>query len=179
MPDLLADLAAVAAPFRDELERADAAWADCPLDWVRRLPSPKRRGTLGERILSAYLVEHGIAVERTPDVEADRLVGGRRMEIKTAFRSGAGTYTFMQVRPAHDYTDLLLFGISPDTAHLWIVPKHVALPHTRPQHGGASGSGETRLLVIRAAAPPDWLSAWGGELDDAVARLALGAPPSH
>lgn len=172
----LVRLATLIAPLRPEAERDDPAWRGSPFDWVRRLPSPKRRGAIGEKLLTAILHEAGIPVEATDSIESDRCVGGLRTEIKTAFRSRSGRYTFMQIRPAHDFERLLLFGISPDRLDLYDLAKSEMLPHARRQHIGAHGSGETRLFFMPADAPPAWLAPFGGELEVALglmrARLA-------
>jgi hypothetical protein len=169
--------AALIEPLRASARSEDPAWNGTPFDWVRRLPSPRRRGAIGEALLAAILVEAGVTIERSPDPESDRLVGGIASEIKCAFRCERGRYTFMQIRPTHAFERLLLLGISPDRLDLYDLPRDVAIAAARRQHLGASGSGETLLLAFPADTPPASFAEYGGELSTGIARIVERCDP--
>ncbi len=63
----------------------------------------------------------GLAVERSRDSEADRVIAGVRVEIKfsTLWRDRGG-YTFQQLRD-QNYEVAVFLGISPFDAHCWVV----------------------------------------------------------
>lgn len=93
----------------------------------------------------------------------------RRVEIKFSTLWEQGNYVFQQLRD-QDYELVILLGLSPTAAHVWITPKAEAMAHSLPQHGGAAGT-DTRWISFRAANPPPWLEPYGGEIASAVEVL--------
>jgi hypothetical protein len=83
---------------------------------------------------------------------------------------------FQQLRD-QDYEVAVLLGVSPLTAQCWAVPKDEAFARAVPQHGGAAGR-DTKWLRIRAAAVPDWMHSYGGELEEAVPVLVATFGPA-
>lgn len=136
-------------------------WAGSPFEWIMRLAS-RRRGKAGEVLVEAWLRRLGLDVGRPLSGDHDRVVNGRKVEIKFSTLWEQGDYVFQQLRD-QDYELVVLLGISPTSAHGWIVPKAEAIEHSVPQHGGARGS-DTRWLRFRAADPPSWMAEFGGEL---------------
>lgn len=157
--------AAVAATRLRFEDGEDPAWAASPYAWLRRLPS-SRRGAAGAAVVEAVLVGLGRQVGPSPDCEADRLVDGRRVEVKLSTLWASGEFRFQQLRD-QNYESVAMLGVAPFEVRLWWVPKAVAWERAAPQHCGAKGS-DTRWLRFAAAAPPAWLGAFGGELADAV-----------
>jgi hypothetical protein len=139
---------------------ASNPWAGSAFEWIMRLAS-RRRGKAGEILVEAWLRRLGYEVGRPLSGDHDRLVGGRKTEIKFSTLWEGGDYVFQQLRD-QDYELVVLLGVSPAAAHGWVVPKAVAIERSIPQHGGARGS-DTRWLRFRAASPPAWLSEFGGE----------------
>ena len=151
----------------------DDAWKESPFNWIRTRRSSRQRGTIGEKLVSGYLALKGFDVTRSPDSGADRIVGGKRVEIKTSTLWDGGLYRFQQIRD-QDYHFALCLGISPFDAHCWVVPKDVLLEGwasgavgMTSQHGGSSGT-DTAWLSVNPDNVPEWLSQWGGTLSDTV-----------
>lgn len=112
---------------------------------------------------------------RSPDAEADRIVGGKRVEIKTSTLWKNSSYTFQQLRD-QNYEFAVRLGISPFDAHCWVLPKREIdrrwlTGDIRTQHGGAAGS-DTAWLSVRPGNVPEWLNEWGGRLTTAVRLIA-------
>lgn len=149
-------------------EQADP-WAGSPFEWLLRLPS-RRRGKAGEVLAEAWLRRLGYKVERPLDSSHDRIVEGRKVEIKFSTLWESGDYVFQQLRD-QEYELALLLGVSPAVAHGWIVTKSQALEHSVSQHGGARGS-DTKWIRFRANAVPAWLDEHGGHLDRLEGALA-------
>lgn len=145
-------------------------WAGSPFEWLMRLPS-RRRGKAGELLAEAWLRRLGYRVDRRLSGEHDRLVNGKKVEIKFSTLWESGDYVFQQLRD-QDYELVVLLGVSPALADGWVVPKSTAFEAAIPQHGGARGA-DTRWIRFRAHSPPEWLAGYGGGLESfesAVAR---------
>ena len=166
--DLAGDLC---QSYRD---RDDGSWVGSPFAWILSMPS-RTRGAIGEQLVSRWCSEIGLDVEPSPDSEADRLISGRRVEIKFSTPWQHGKYAFQQIRD-QNYEYLFALGLSPSAVHAWLIPKSLLLEHVigkMGQHSGASAS-ETSWLRIRPGDEPDWLSPCGGRLSavrDLLVRL--------
>ena len=139
----------------------DLLWKDSPFDWIRRLPS-RRKGKVGEQLVAGWCAAKGFDVIASGDSDADRVIAGKRVEIKMSTLWENGTYKFQQLRDQH-YAYVICLGISPFDAHCWVIPKAVVWSKTPPQHGGSRGS-DTRWLSFQAASPDAWLAEHGGRL---------------
>lgn len=149
----------------------DDAWSDSPFAWIRGKAS-RTVGAIGEKLVAAWCEDLGLAVVRTGDSEADRLVEGRRVEIKFSTRWQNGEYRFQQIRD-QDYDFLMALGISPFDVHAWLMPKSVLKQHVigrMGQHTGA-GAADTDWLAVLPGEEPSWLQACGGSLDDVTTLL--------
>lgn len=158
----------------DYQKPGEEAWSLSPFDWIRAKPS-RQKGAIGEKLVSGYLACKGFDVTRSPDTEADRIIAGKRAEIKMSTLWETGLYKFQQLRD-QNYDFAVCLGISPFDAHCWILPKNVILERWAAedipsQHGGRSGS-DTAWLSVRPDDVPEWLSEWGGTLSDAVELIA-------
>lgn len=136
-------------------------WRDSPFDWIRRLSS-RRKGKIGEQLVSGWCAAKGFDVTGAGDTEADRVIAGQRVEIKMSTLWASGVYKFQQLRD-QDYSFVICLGLSPFDAQCWVIPKEVVWDRTPPQHGGAQGT-DTRWLSFEAANPEDWLADYGGRL---------------
>ena len=81
-------------------------------------------------------------------------VGGKIIAVKLSFLWEQGTYTFEQIRRKENYDYLFFLGISPFTAHAWIISKTDALNVATKQHGE-----DTKWLQI----DPNDNERWQGE----------------
>ena len=143
-------------------------WKGSPFEWIMSLPS-RTKGAVGEQLVEQWLMTNGHRIERPPHSGCDRIVNGVNVEIKFSTLWKSGGYTFQQLRD-QDYAFVFFLGISPNMAHAWFIPKHVAWSHAIPQHGGKDGT-DTRWLSFPAAEPPAWLADHGGTLDRALKLL--------
>lgn len=161
----------------------EARWEGSPFAWIRSRPS-RAKGAIAERLVAGWLATKNFNVVRSPDSDADRIVEGKRAEIKFSTLWENDGYTFQQFRD-QDYDVAICLGVSPFHASCWAIPKKEILRQwrggaggLRAQHGGAGGS-DTAWLTFPAAAPPHWLAGYGGTLlegAESLARLAGNRP---
>lgn len=172
--ELLQILARTSADLETARLAQEDEWTQSPFGWLKRLPS-RSIGAEGEKLVAAWCAALGYAVGPTGDGEADRLIQGRRVEIKLSTRWANGRFKFQQIRD-QDYEIMICIALSPrleDTA-IWAIPKEVLMD--RPdgvsgQHGGA-GATETLWLDVPADAPPLWMERWGGDVVRAESVMA-------
>lgn len=166
-------LASIAATLKGDYIREGAVdpWADSPFLWIRTLPS-RRVGKIGEQLVSGWCAAKGLDVTASKDSEADRVIGGYRMEIKFSTLWASGVYKFQQIRD-QNYEYLACLGLSPFDAHCWVISKGLLRMHVighTPQHTGKSGT-DTFWLSFLPGSPPTWLSSCGGTLTQAFQVL--------
>jgi len=115
-------LASIAASLEhDYLDPEEALWKDSPFGWIRMTPS-RRRGKIGEQLIASWCAAKGLNVVRSGDSEADRIIEGRRVEIKFSTLWASGVYTFQQIRD-QNYSYLICLGLPPFDAHCWVISK--------------------------------------------------------
>jgi hypothetical protein len=159
-------LAAIAGTLKADYVREGGAdpWTGSPFAWIRTRPS-RQVGKIGEQLQAGWCAAKGLDVTSCGDSEADRVIAGRRVEIKFSTLWQSGVYKFQQIRD-QDYEFAICLGISPFDAHCWVISKAVlrqyVIGHT-PQHTGKGGT-DTFWLFFPAAAPPAWLNPCGGRL---------------
>lgn len=167
MDPATATLASVSTALaKDYVDPDNNPWKGSPFEWIQSRPS-RQKGAIGEILVAKWAETCGFHVSRSGDSDADRIINGHRVEIKMSNLWENGIYKFQQIRDQqYDYAFCL--GISPFEAHAWFIPKVVLMtdrpPALVPQHGGAAGR-DTRWLSFLADSPPDWLSPYGGDLD--------------
>ena len=158
-------LATIASTLRSDYDEApDDPWTGSPFAWIRTRPS-RQRGKIGEQLVAGWCAAKGLDVTSSRDSEADRVIAGRRVEIKFSTLWKSGIYKFQQFRE-QDYEFAICLGISPLDAHCWVISKEVlrqyVIGHT-PQHTGRGGT-DTFWLSVKPAEPHPWLAACGGRL---------------
>lgn len=166
------DLLATAANYiKGDLEKDYMAWENSPFEWVLRLP-PGSKGKLGKHLVYQWCALKGLAVDKSPDSEADMLINGHRVEVKFSTLWKTGIYKFQQIRD-QNYEYSICLGISPYAAHCWVVSKIVLRKYVighMGQHTGSS-SQETAWFPVDPKNIPYWLSPFGGTLSDAFIIL--------
>ena len=159
-------------------------WEDSPFQWVKGGITPGQKGTVGEKIVEKFLTHQGFRVLPRKGKGADRVVNGKRVEIKLSTlwaatpHNQAGSYKFQQIRD-QDYDILLCLGISPHAAHAWVVCKSQINGGNFPteekteefwgtftsQHGGQGGGGNTWWITLsNPPSAPSWMRPQGGDL---------------
>jgi hypothetical protein len=172
-PDV-ALLASISAALMGDYINPDVdPWLGSPFAWIKTRPS-RQVGSIGEQLVAGWFAAKGLDVVRTGDSDADRVIDGKRVEIKFSTLWESGDYVFQQIRNQR-YDVALLLGLSPFSASCWVVPKAVLLeqpfrPGLSHQHGGQAGT-DTVWLRFKAAAPPTWLAGFGGTLAASYERL--------
>jgi hypothetical protein len=178
-PPLPASLVVRASTAKAAFDRAAAAvevhhagdadpWSGSAYAWMKHLSST-RRFKAAESILESLFVGAGFVVSPRTAPGHAWLVEGSRVAMKFSTLWNSGVYTFQQVLPGN-FDVMVLFGVSPDTPHLWIAEKPAVL--------SAVGSSSTPWLSVDPTSPPPVLDGRGGsvvEFYDAAA-LVLGAP---
>jgi len=140
-------------------------WAGSPFAWIRG-ESSRRKGKIGELLVEEWLRSNDLDVSPTGDSEADRVVNGKRVEIKFSTLWEQGFYKFQQIRD-QDYDYIICLGVSPDEVHCWVIPKDVARQLAPSQHAGKQGK-DTAWLTVDPNAPPEILRQYGGSLEQAL-----------
>jgi hypothetical protein len=171
------DLFANAANFiKNDLEKDITAWTDSPFEWVLRLP-PGTKGRLGKQLVFQWCALKGLAVDKSPDSDADLLINGHRVEVKFSTLWESGIYRFQQIRD-QNYEYSICLGISPFSAHCWVISKAVlknyVIGHTG-QHTGST-SQETAWIFVDPQHPPEWIVPYGGSLEKAFVILKALSP---
>jgi hypothetical protein len=149
-------------------DAAADAWEASPFAWIRREPS-RRKGAIGEVLVKDWASGENMQVQAASNTEHDCRLDGLLVEVKFSLLWGGGEFVFQQIRD-QDYDVACLLGLEPQRVHLWAVPKTALWERATGQHTGAAAQ-DTKWLRFRAAAPPDWLSEFGGELPAARAAL--------
>ena len=171
MPNQIEDpdvqlLASIAGTLKGDYIREGSAdpWARSPFSWIRTRPS-RQVGKIGEQLVAGWCAAKGLDVVSTGDSEADRVIAGRRVEIKFSTLWESGVYKFQQLRD-QDYDFAVCLGISPFNAHCWVLSKDILRKHVighTPQHTGKGGT-DTFWLSFEPVKPPKWIEACGGSL---------------
>lgn len=171
-------LADMATELKREYVEADGVWAGSPFAWIKAQPSSRRRGKIGEQLVERWCVQHGLRVEGVRDTQADTKVQDHRVEVKSSTRWETGIYKFQQIRD-QDYAFLICLGLSPTSAHCWIIPKAVVFSkdvlfvYVTPQHGGKKkgkytyddkNEYDTYWFRVDPGEPDEWLAPYGGTL---------------
>lgn len=147
-------------------------WHDSPFEWIKRIDSSSRKGKIGALLVERWCEELGLTVAPSQDREADRLISGRRVEIKFSTLWEKGFYMFQQIRD-EDYEYAICLALSPLAAHCWVIPKTLLDANVigkRGQHKGKDAE-DTDWLKIDPDSPEEWLSDCGGSLTRASEAL--------
>ena len=128
----------------------DPRWATGPFMGIK-LMSAKGKGKRFEQIASSVFTCRGMQVSRAINSDHDRIVDGRKFEIKgsTITKGTDDVFSFLQIRPAQDYEFLILetFWFDGTIMYHRIPKSDIALLIDRrvfkPQHGGSRGNSGT------------------------------------
>ena len=157
-------------------------WKDSSFGWMISRVSSRQKGAIGEELVSKWLTSHDFDVKRSPDSQADRVIEGKRVEIKFSMLWENGGYPFQQIRD-QNYELMICFGISPSSAHCWVIPKAdifrlIKEEKIRRQYSGRQYSGYggkewtgTAWFSVPVNSVPEWLKPYGGSLSEALPIL--------
>lgn len=164
-------LATASDYIRKEFVIENVDWVGSPFEWILSL-SPGAKGKLGKLLVFQWCALNNLAVSHCSDSQADILINGHRVEVKFSTLWKAGFYRFQQLRD-QNYEYCVCLGISPFTAHCWVLSKSVLLKYVighLGQHTGSSGK-DTAWFPVDPESPPKWLQPYGGTLEQAFSVL--------
>lgn len=104
-------LAGLSLALQAEYQSENDAWDGSPFAWIKTRPS-RQIGAIGEKLVAGWLAARGFNVVRSGDSEADRVIEGKRVEIKFSTQWANGGYKFQQLRDQR-YDLAICLGVSP------------------------------------------------------------------
>lgn len=150
------------------------AWQDSPFNWIRCLP-PGSKGVIGRAIGSGLLQSNGFTVTaRTNQLR----VNAQGILVRIALMWEEGVLKFQNLREP-DFDHVLCFGLCPNEAFAWFIPKEEVWKDgtVRTDNAGvtAQHKGADAWISINLSSVPLWLKPYGGTLDEMVkvAKTAL------
>ena len=167
------EIVSIAENLRSEYRSYNLDWTESPFAWIKDLPS-RTRGKVGEQLIEHWCREQNFDVRPSPDSDADRIINGLRVEIKSSTLWKSGIYKFQQLRD-QAYDVVVCLGLSPFDVHCWVLSKEVIIEQWRSggigsQHGGSQGT-DTAWLSVNPSAPQAWLTPQDGRPADAIKIL--------
>jgi hypothetical protein len=167
-------MVAISRSLEMEYQEDNLEWEGSAFQWIKTRPS-RQVGAIGEKLVAGWLASHELNVARSGDSEADRVVEGRRVEIKFSTRWAAGGYRFQQLRDQR-YDFVICLGVSPFDAHCWVIPKEDVIRLWKVEHQilsqhGGEGGADTAWIDVNPENPPAWLAPYGGSLSDGIRVL--------
>jgi hypothetical protein len=135
-------------------------WEGSKFQSFRNIPSPKSKGSQGEKLVAQLLENLGHKVTKPLSSDYDRVINGHKVEIKvsTTWNEQLNNWTWQQIRD-QDYDRIIFVGINPDEIYVWWATKgdifeHILGNDRKRQHAGKDGGQE--LYWIQGAARQDW-----------------------
>ena len=104
-------LAAIAGTLKADYADEDSTWSGSPFAWIITRPS-RQIGTIGEKLVAGWCAAKDLDVTRPPNSDCDRVINGKRVEIKFSRLWKTGLYKFQQLRD-QEYDFAICLGISP------------------------------------------------------------------
>lgn len=89
-------LATAANYIKEDFVAENEFWKDSPFEWVLHL-APGTKGRLGKHLVFQWCALKGLAVDNSPDSEADILINGHRIEVKFSTLWKNGIYKFQPI----------------------------------------------------------------------------------
>jgi len=90
-------LVGISQALQLEYQSENREWEGSPFAWIKTRPS-RQVGAIGERLVAGWLAARGFNVTRSSDSDADRVIEGKRVEIKFSTLWANGGYKFQQLR---------------------------------------------------------------------------------
>lgn len=144
--------------FKGLVESAVCAdpYINSPFKPLKSLAS-RTKGAAFERLLAEVLTGQGHEVEPAQSSEYDRLVDGKRIEIKGSFLWGnRGYFRWQQIRANQDYDYILFLSFFPERLEVHYATKETVIKHLAAadgngnyphnQHGGMSQDSGTYYM---------------------------------
>ncbi|MEK9697975.1 MAG: hypothetical protein VW270_19560 [Candidatus Poseidoniales archaeon] len=129
-------------------EAVDPRYENSPFRALKNLPA-KQKGKRYEEITEHVLTKVGSTVEKPQNTDHDRIIDSHKVEIKgSTLNKGTNVFSFLQIRPAQDYTHLMFSMFYPDRLVIMVMPKskvieNIEAGHFKKQHGGNKAESGT------------------------------------
>ena len=164
--------AALKAEALQEL-KGTSPWRHSPFRWLQRLPPVPKHGQVKQLLVQSIRDLTGLPVDGVTDGNGASCLqlGTLLMSLKVSFLWEDGGYKFQQIRRG-PFSHLVLFGLSPEDAHLWVIPTTEPCIFQSPQHVSRQGDVANYELTVGDSAPPSWLAPYGGTLADGLVVLS-------
>jgi len=135
-------------------------WEGSKFQSFRNIPSPKSKGSQGEKLVEQLMQSLGHKVLKAGSTNYDRVINGHRTEIKvsTTWNEELNNWTWQQIRD-QDYDRIIFVGINPNEIFVWWATKgdlcqYVLGDDSKRQHAGKDGGQE--LYWIQGAGRQEW-----------------------
>ncbi|AOO13170.1 hypothetical protein LIS021110_056 [Cyanophage S-RIM14] len=142
-------------------------WEGSKFQSFRNIPSPKSKGSQGEKLVQQFMEHFGHKVTKPENTDHDRIIDGYKTEIKlsTTWNETLSNWTWQQIRD-QDYDRLIFVGINPNGISLWWatksdIKKYILGRDGCRQHAGKDGGQE--LYWIQGSSGEQWfreMSTW-------------------
>lgn len=169
------EIAQISKSLQEEYLQESQAWHGSPFEWITHIRSSRKRGVIGEKIISMWLASYDFSIGRSPDAQADRIIEGKRVEIKFSTLWESGSYTFQQIRD-QNYDFAIMLGVAPHDAHCWVITKEEIIRLWKiehiieGQHTGRAG-GDTAWIHVTPGID-NILNTYGGNLHKALKLIS-------
>ena len=161
------DLVIASSHLQRELEETSEFWKDSPFEWILQLPS-RKKGKFARELVQTWLSQEKYKITKAPGVGESLCIGEKTFSIKFSTLWTSNIYRFQQIR-SDGYDYLICLGISPHTAHCWIIDKESALKNSTVQHKGTNNA--EFWLEIDPYKQGVWYEKFGGYLGKAKTIL--------
>ncbi len=153
--------ALVLAVEQEYQAKGTGEWRESPYRWLRHV-NPQTKASAATEVLVRWLASTGIVARRGVGHATSIVIDKEVLAVKVSLCWDVHrVYAFQQIRQG-TYDRLLLYGIAPTGASIWLPPQSEAWQHSRRQH-----AEESRMIQFPAIDPPEWLLPYGGSLDRA------------
>ena len=175
------EIVSIAENLRTQYRSHGLDWAGSPFAWIKDLPS-RTKGKVSEQLIEYWCTQQNFDVRPSPNSDADRVINGLRVEIKSSTLWTSGIYKFQQLRD-QAYDVAICLGLSPYDVHCWVLPKTVIMEQwisggITSQHTGSGGT-DTAWLSVDPSTPQIWLTPRNGKPADAIKILRQLAESKH
>ena len=115
-------------------EKNNDPYKDSPFRVYKEMSS-KKKGKYFELIVEQYLKKNNYTVSKSVNSDHDRVVNGKKLEIKGSMLWGEGThFRWQQIRTSQDYDVMCFVAIYPDRIELYGATKDVVKSNVEVQN---------------------------------------------
>ena len=171
---LVGEAKIVSESINKENKEEEERWKESYFFSIRKIYSNKRRGKKLSDLMLSLIKFQGfdVKIQKKAGKESTVFIireNDGKMQVKTSMLLKTGKYTFQQIRKTDKFDALIFFGVSPQTAHWWVVNREVILDSSnewiKREKLNFQHSPIDKLITFDIKNPPQWLTPLGGTLD--------------